>query len=303
MAGVSRERDRGDGPEWGTLWLLATPIGTLDDLSARAGTVLEGADLILAEDTRRAATVIRHLGAAPVGRVVSFNEHNEERRRGQAMEVLGRGGHVVLMSDAGTPVLSDPGFTLVREARKLGVRILSVPGPSVFTAALAASGQPPLPAVLVGFLPPRKGPRRRRLEDLRSLPGTLVILLSPHRLGEELADLARVLGPDRPATLLAELSKLHERAEVGSLGDLAVGREAGSPRGEYVLVVGPPREMDTSPGVDFEVVDAVYREAVHRGMDRAEALRWTAAKLGVGRRQIFAVLAGGGREPLPEGEP
>ncbi len=299
---MGAERNGSEPVGAGGLWLLATPIGTLDDLPVRAGAVLEGADLVLAEDTRRARTLFGHLGVTPAGPTVSFNEHNEDRRRAEALRVLEAGGRVVLMSDAGTPVLSDPGFTLVREVRRRGLRVLSVPGPSAFTAALAASGQPPLPATLVGFLPPRRGARRRRIEEFRTGRTTLVVLLSPHRLAGELADLAESLGPARPATLLAELSKVHERAEVGTLGELAAGREARSPRGEYVLVVGPPVEAEGAGPLDPEVVEALYREAVRRGLGRAAALRWTAAKVGAGRREVFQALEAASEARLePEG--
>ena len=138
------------------MWLVATPIGTLGDLPPRACQVLADADLILAEDTRRARTLLGHAGIAAGRRLLSFHEHNEAERVGRALAALTEGRSVALISDAGTPVLSDPGFPLVREARAAGVPVATVPGPSAFTAALAASGQPPLPATLVGFLPARR---------------------------------------------------------------------------------------------------------------------------------------------------
>jgi len=280
--------------ETGHLWLVATPIGTIEDLSPRATSVLSTADLILAEDTRQLGKLVRAIGIRPGGRILSFHEHNEAQRLEDVLRVLDQGGDVVLSSDAGTPVLSDPGFLLVREARRRGHRVLSVPGPSAFTAALAASGQPPLPALLVGFLPPRRGARRRKLGSLGTGPGTLVFFLSPHRLGGELRDLAEVLGPERPATLLAELSKLHERAIMGSLGELTNCAEVQQPRGEYVLVVGPGEAVTGSrqgeKGVDGALVEVVYREAVRRGYGRAEALRWTASRLGLSRKEVFELL-------------
>ncbi len=281
----------GGGPEErgpGTLWLVATPIGTASDLSPRAREVLESADLILAEDTRRARGLMSRFGIAAGSRLLSFNEHNEERRLPLVLRRLGEGGSVALVSDAGTPVLSDPGFPLVRAARQAGVQVLSVPGPSVFAAALAASGQPPLPATLAGFLPPRRAARLRALERLAGVPWTLVLLVSPHRLKQELEDAARVLGAGRPATLLAEISKRHERAVEGLLGDLASHPEVERPRGEYVLVVGPA--PSTTPEVGPEVVDRLYREAIGEGLHRAEALRRTARRLGISRREVYALL-------------
>jgi 16S rRNA (cytidine1402-2'-O)-methyltransferase len=276
--------------EGGTLWIVATPIGTLGDLAPRARQVLERADLIFAEDTRRAAKLLGHVGVAAGRRMRSLHEHNEARRLPAAVEAVQLGRTVVLMSDAGTPVLSDPGFLLVREARRLGLRVATVAGPSSFTAALAASGQPPLPALLVGFLPPRPGARLRRVAELADSPWTMVILLSPHRLDTELEDLCRGLGGDRPATLLAEISKLHERAVSATLGELAESDEARRPRGEYVLVVGPPVARPVSSAVDAESIRRAYATAVARGLSRKEALKTVATELGVGRKTVFDAL-------------
>jgi 16S rRNA (cytidine1402-2'-O)-methyltransferase len=196
-----------------------------------------------------------------------------------------------LLSDAGTPVLSDPGFLLVRAARQQQLPVCSVPGPSAFTAALAAAGQPPLPAILVGFLPPRAGPRRRRLQELAPWRHTMVVFLSPHRLAVELADLAELLGEDRPATLLAELSKVHERGLMGTIGELAAADEAERPRGEYVLVIGPGDPGDDAASeVTPEQVRTTYDRAVAAGADRRGAMQRTAAALGISRRRVFDAL-------------
>lgn len=274
----------------GTLFIVATPIGTLGDFAPRAREVLEDVELILAEDTRRARRLLDHVGVAAGRRLRSFFEHNEEDRLPSIQATLRGGGSVALMSDAGTPVLSDPGFTLVRWAREAGLRVATVPGPSSFTAALAASGQPPLPATLAGFLPGRAGARRSRVAELATVPWTLVVLLSPHRLSAELADLADGLGGDRPATLLAELSKRHERALVAPLGDLATCSETANPRGEYVVVVGPAVAVRPEPSVDRERIRTAYAAAVDAGLSRREAMRSVAAELGVGRRVVFDSL-------------
>ncbi len=286
MAGVSTEEHHGPG----TLWLVATPIGTASDLSPRAREVLQSADLVLAEDTRRARALMNRFGIAAGSRLLSFNEHNEERRLPPVLERLARGASVALVSDAGTPVLSDPGFPLVRAARRAGVRVCSVPGPSAFAAALAASGQPPLPATLAGFLPPHRAARRRMLERLAQAPWTLVLLVSPHRLRHELEDAAEVLGTNRPATLLAEISKRHERAVEGVLGELTADPEVDHPRGEYVLVVGPA--APPAAEADAETAQRLYRQAVDEGLGRAEALRRTARRLGVSRREVYRLLEG-----------
>jgi len=281
--------------EPGTLWIVATPIGSLEDLGSRARRILAAAQIILAEDTRVTRGLLAHAGVPAGRRLRSFHDHNERQRVPWVIGELQQGRSVALVSDAGTPAISDPGFVLVQEARAAGIRICSVPGPSAFTAALAAAGQPPLPAVLAGFLPPQRAARRRRIADLARWTDTVVITLSPHRLAEELADLAAGLGEDRPATLLAELSKLHERALTGTLEELAGSSESASPRGEYVIVVGPRAAAPPRVATPAEVRQA-YEEATARGLDRREALGETARRLGVGRREVFARLLEDERE-------
>jgi 16S rRNA (cytidine1402-2'-O)-methyltransferase len=275
----------------GILWIVATPIGTLDDLSSRAGRVLGEVDLVLAEDTRRARKLLSHLGLPSRGRLQSLHEHNEKGQVETLVEALQSGRSLALISDAGTPVLSDPGYLLVREVRNAGYRVCSIPGASSFTAALAAAGQPPLPATLSGFLPARSGPRRRRIAELAVCPWTLVVLLSPHRLARELADLAEIIGGQRRATLLAELSKMHERAVVATLGELATCEDATNPRGEYILVIGPGKIEVNALEVTPEAIQSEYRKAVSDGLNRPEALRRTAGRFGLRRRQVFDLLA------------
>ena len=268
---------------------MATPIGTLSDLSPRAQGVLRDVDLILAEDTRRTRRLLTAVEVSSGSRLRSLHEHNEEHVVDSIVGQLLQGRSVALVSDAGTPVLADPGFLLIRAAREKGVRVCSVPGPSAMVAALAASGQPPLPALLVGFLPPRSGQRRARLAELAELAVTMVVFLSPHRLRRELTDVEAVLGGQRPATLLAELSKQHERALMGTLTELLNSHETEDPRGEYVLVVGPSLRTDAR-SAEPEAVRQIYRAATKAGFDRREALRHTAAELGISRREVFAAL-------------
>ena len=277
--------------EPGTLWIVATPIGTLSDASPRVSEILRTVSVILAEDTRRARRLLSHLEVPTQGRLQSYHEHNEEKKVPALLARMREGGSIALISDAGTPVLSDPGYVLVRSAREAGLRVCSVPGASAFTAALAAAGLPPLPATLCGFLPQRTGPRRRRLAELDAAPWTIVILLSPHRLARELADVADVLGGERQGTLLAEISKRYERAESGTLAALACGEEAQRPRGEYVLVVAP-RHGGRDAEVDPEAVRAEYQRALAEGLDRRDALRTAAQCFGVRKRQVFDLLVG-----------
>jgi 16S rRNA (cytidine1402-2'-O)-methyltransferase len=283
----------------GTLWIVATPIGSLGDLAPRAREVLEQVALVLAEDTRRARALLSHLGLPSKGRLRSLHEHNEVAQVPALVEALRAGRSIALISDAGTPVLSDPGYPLVREVRRNGLTVLSVPGASSFTAALAAAGQPPLPATLCGFLPGRSGPRQRRIAQFAEFPSTLVILLSPHRLRRELADCAEILGEHRAATLLAELSKVHERAETGTLSELATCSEIERPRGEYILVVGPRENGFDSSEVTAETVRSEYKRALAEGAERPDAMRMTARQLGLHRREVFAILAADGDDNDP----
>lgn len=282
----------------GTLWIVATPIGTIGDMTPRAREVLSDIDLILAEDTRRARSLLAHLQVPTGGRLESLHEHNENQKVASIVTALKEGMSVALISDAGTPVLSDPGFVLVRAVREAGLPVFSVPGPSSFTAALAASGQPPLPATLCGFLPGKSGPRRRRIQELAALPWTLVVLLSPHRLGRELVDLAEALGEEREATLLAEISKRFERAVVATLGELSTCTEAERPRGEYIIVIGPPSSPPTAAeSADPTAIRGAYAGAVERGLGRREAIRETARKFGIRQSEVFDVLKNSDEEP------
>jgi 16S rRNA (cytidine1402-2'-O)-methyltransferase len=273
----------------GVLWIVATPIGTLEDLGPRARRILASVDYILAEDTRVTRVLLSRFEVAAGRRLRSLHDHNERQRVPWVIDELRLGRSFALVSDAGTPAISDPGFVLIRAARAAGISISSVPGASAFTAALAAAGQPPLPAVLVGFLPPRRAARSRRIAELASCSCTLVLLLSPHRLADELADLAGGLGDQREATLLAELSKRHERALMATLGELARSAECAEPRGEYVLVIGP---AVATPAVRATAarVRQIYDAAAAGGLDRRRAIRATARELGISRREVFSKL-------------
>jgi 16S rRNA (cytidine1402-2'-O)-methyltransferase len=281
----------------GELWIVATPIGTLEDLSARARRLLEEVDLILAEDTRRVRKLLSAAEIRSGRRLRCLRDHNEAEVTDEYVNALRRGLRIALVSDAGTPVLSDPGYLLVQKARAAGIAVRSAPGPSVFTAALAAAGQPPLPAMLVGFLPPRAGARRRLVGELTDLPCSLVVLLSPHRLGAELEALAVGLGQNRAATLLAELSKAHERAVHGSLGRLATSAEVTAPRGEYVIVIGPPDPSHrAAPQRSRDEVLAAYELALATGVDQRAARREVARRLGLSRSEVYRALIRAGCE-------
>lgn len=220
----------------GTLLVVATPIGNLDDLSPRARQAFERADLVACEDTRRTGLLLSRLGIKRP--LLSLHEHNERRRLPRLLEALERGETVALASDAGTPLVSDPGFLLVREAAARGVRVEPVPGPSALLAALVAAALPPHPFTFCGFPPPKRGKRRSFFERFSALDHTLVFYESPHRLLASLADALEVLG-DRPAAVARELTKVHEEVVRGSLSEvLAVLEARPSLKGELVVVIG-----------------------------------------------------------------
>ena len=220
----------------GKLLVVATPIGNLDDLSPRAREALAAADLVACEDTRHSGRLLAHLGLDKP--LVSLHEHNERQRLPRLLADLEEGRTVALVSDAGTPLVSDPGYLLVREAAARGVRVEPLPGPSALLAALVASALPPHPVTFVGFPPPQPGKRRNFYRRWADLDHTLVLYESPHRLLASLADARAELG-DRPAAVCRELTKLHEEVLRGPLSELEA-ELAGRPavKGEIVVVVG-----------------------------------------------------------------
>lgn len=220
----------------GTLFIVSTPIGNLGDLSARAAETLAAVDVIACEDTRRTGRLLSRLGFKR--RLVSLHEHNERKRLSGLLEELGRGCSIALVSDAGTPLLSDPGYLLVREAVAAGLDVRVVPGPSAAIAALTLSGLPPHPFTFLGFPPPKTGRRRRFYRHHAALDHTLVIFESPHRLLASLRDLAAELG-NRPVALAREMTKMHEEVLRGSLEEIiAEVEEREALKGEFVVVVG-----------------------------------------------------------------
>lgn len=226
----------------GRLRIVATPIGNLADLSPRAREALLSADLIACEDTRRTGRLFQSLGASGGDRrppLLPLHDHNEDRQIGRVLERLEQGDAVALVSDAGTPLVSDPGFRLARAAVAKNIAVEALPGPSAILAALVVSGLPPYPFTFLGFPPPRQGKRRRFFETHADLPHTVVFFESPQRAAASLADAAAVFGSDRDAALARELTKLHEEVLRGSLEEIARQiAERGKLRGEVTVVVG-----------------------------------------------------------------
>jgi len=225
------------------LHLVATPIGNLADITLRALSVLARADVVYCEDTRHSRILLSHYSVS--ARLRPYHEHNAERERPAVLAELAAGRRVALISDAGTPLVSDPGYKLVREAIALGHRVECIPGASAALAGLAVSGLPTDAFFFAGFLPPREAARRARLAELKAIPSTLIFFEAPSRVAECLADMALVLGP-RPAALARELSKLHEEVLRGPLPDLAARLAAADVKGEIVLVVAPPQSEAAS---------------------------------------------------------
>ena len=267
----------------GTLWLVGTPLGNLGDLSERARERLAAADVVACEDTRRTRALLTHLGIAGT-RLVSFFEGNEERRVPELLHELRAGHDVALVSDAGMPGLSDPGYGLVSAALREGLSVDVVPGPSAVVAALVVSGLPADRFVFEGFLPRRAGPRRARLEDLAEEVRTIVLFESPRRLAALLRDAAALFGR-RSAAVARELTKVHQEVVRGSLEELAArfaGREV---RGEVVVVIGgaPQVEAALDPA---ELADRV-RSLTAAGLSRRDAAARVAAEAGASRREVY----------------
>jgi len=269
----------------GTLYVVATPLGHLEDVTLRALRVLREVSLVACEDTRRTGSLLRAHGIATP--MTSYFEHNERGKGERVIEALRAGRDVALVSDAGTPGISDPGFRLVREARDAGLPVVPVPGPSAAVAALSVSGLPTDRFLFVGFLPARSGARRRALEELASERSTLVFHESPVRVLDGLADMLAVLG-DREAFLCREATKVHEeyvRAPLSALLASLAGRE--SVKGEIVLVVSGAPEAARAPGLEPV---PLYRELAAEGRTRREAVKETARRLGLGAREVYRLV-------------
>lgn len=264
------------------LYLVATPLGNLGDVSARQRATLAAASVIAAEDTRVARRLLSALGiAAP--KLVRCDER-ESATAASALVARARADVVAFVSDAGMPGIADPGAALVNEARRTGVPVTVIPGPTALATALALSGLPAEPSLFLGFLPAKQGPRARALRDFASVPATLVAFEAPHRLAETLRAMAEILGP-RAACVLRELTKRHEEARPGTLAELAAHYEAHAALGEIVVVVAPPpAEPDA---LDPDALDAKLRDALatHGVRDAADRV---AAGTGLPRRQVYA---------------
>ena len=266
------------------LYVVATPIGNLGDISLRALRTLAAADAILAEDTRVTKTLLAHYGITTP--LVSYHEHTGDAVRERMIARLREGQALALVSDAGTPLVSDPGYRLVETALSENLPVIPIPGASAALAALVVSGLPVDRFFFEGFLPAKAGPRRARLAELATIPGTLVLYEAPHRLAEALADAASVLG-DRSAAVARELTKLYETVRRGTLPTLAeaYGSEA-QPKGEIVLLIAPAtaaaRTAEAEAGIDDKLRAALARHTVK------DAAALVAGESGLAKRDVYA---------------
>jgi len=263
------------------LYLVATPIGNLGDVTLRALATLAAADVVACEDTRVTSVLLRRFGIR--AKLVSYHDHNAARQRPRLLSALADGGTIALVSDAGTPLVSDPGYRLAVEARAAGHTVFPIPGASAVLAGLVASGLPSDAFMFAGFLPPKSGPRSRRLAALAAVPATLIFFESPQRLAASLADMAAALG-ERPAAIARELTKAFETVRRGTLAELAaaLANEA-PPKGEVVVVVGPPLAAATSEAEADELLKSLL-ETHSVSAAAAEA----AAITSLPRREMYA---------------
>lgn len=268
-----------DAPLAPGLYVVATPIGNLRDITLRALDVLAGADLVLAEDTRVAAKLLSAYGLSK--KIERYDEHSAERSGPKALALLAEGGRIALVSDAGTPLVSDPGFRLVREAVAQGAAVHPIPGASALLAGLSVAGLPTDRFLFAGFPPPKSAARRGFFEELAGIRATLVFFEGGSRLASSLADMAAVFGP-REAAVARELTKLYETVTRGRLDDLAADPSMDFPKGELVILVGPGRE-EAASAAD---ADTALRDALTR-LKPADAAAEVAKALGLPRRDLY----------------
>lgn len=269
----------------GCLFVVATPLGNLHDLSPRALEVLRSVDLIACEDTRHTGKLLAHFQITTP--TLSCHEHNEAERVARLLAKVESGRSVALVTDAGTPLLSDPGYRLVRAARESGLPVMPIPGPFAGAAAVSVAGLPSDRILFAGFPPDRAAARRRWLQELAGESATLVIYLSPHRLPQTLADIVGIFG-ERQALLAREMTKLYEEHFWGTLPEVVRQATTGEPRGEYTLVVqgtGDPSVPAGKPVLDTEAYIRGLMEL--RGLTRSQAARRAALDLGLPRRQLY----------------
>lgn len=280
-----------DARDRGCLYLVATPIGNLQDITVRALRTLEEVDLIACEDTRQTGKLLRHYGIRKP--MLSYHEHNELTRSAELVIRLEQGAHIALVSDAGTPVISDPGHHLVSLCLRHHFPVVPIPGPSALIAALAVSGLPTEEFLFVGFLPSRPGARRKALAKLAGETRTIVLYEAPHRIVETLADGLDRMG-SRPAVIAREVTKLHEEFLRGDLEELLARTRERPVRGEITLLIGPPRPGAPTHAQAPESVNVRVQQIMReQKLDRKAALKAVARERGITRREAYNQLLAG----------
>lgn len=273
----------------GTLFVVATPLGHLGDLSARAIETLRRVDTVAAEDTRRTQGLLQTIDAHP--RLLSYHAHSNERRAEVLLTILGEGRDVALVSDAGTPAISDPGVELVAAAKAAGIPVVPIPGPSAVPTALSASGLPGDRYLFLGFIPRKGKERRRLLERAASEPWSVVCFEAPTRLVELLDDLATLCGDDRHAVVGRELTKVHEELRAGTLAELRAHYAATPPRGEITLILAGRGEAgDESIEIDPAEIAEVVKERLAAGESRKDVVRMVATRFNLSRNDAYRLV-------------
>jgi len=267
----------------GSLYIVGTPLGNLEDMSFRAVRILQSVDLIAAEDTRHTAKLLRHYQIKTPQ--VSYHEHNLRTRTPELLQRLGQGQTLALVTDAGMPGISDPGYDLVQACAAAAIPVVPVPGPTAAIAALSASGLPTDRFVFEGFLPAKGAARRQRLEALQAELRTMILYEAPHRLRSTLQDLAGVLGSDRSITLARELTKLHEEFWRGTLGAAIAHYRERSPQGEFTLVIAGANPEQ--PQLSEATLKGELLSLIQQGVSRSQASRQLAQQTSLSRRQIY----------------
>ena len=285
----------------GCLYLVGTPIGNLEDITLRALRILKEADQIACEDTRHTQKLLTHYDIHKP--LISYHEHNELTRAPELVLALEQGAKIALVSDAGMPLVSDPGHRLVALCLRHRIPVVPIPGPSALLASLSASGLPGEEFLFVGFLPARSSQRRRALEHLRIEDRTIVLYEAPHRVAECVAEAREILG-DRPACLAREVTKLHEEFVRGSLSQIATALEERPARGEITLIIGAAEAAEArAQGDSAQSLSARVEELMHQAkLDRKEALKLAAKERGLTRRAAYDQLVSGRLAEASNGE-
>jgi 16S rRNA (cytidine1402-2'-O)-methyltransferase len=276
----------------GKLYLVATPIGNLKDITLRALDILREVDVIACEDTRHTRKLLNHFDIKT--KTISYHEHNEATRGAQLIERMENGESVAIVSDAGTPVIADPGFRVVEMAIDAGIDVISIPGPAAFVNAVAASGLTTNSIFFGGFLPSKKGDRHKRLKECREIPATLVFYEAPHRLAKSLSDCADVLG-NRRAAVARELTKIHEEIARGNLSELAGRYDASTVKGEIVLVIDRSHEGKSdafrhSDVTTHPTLEQRFNALKQEGLDHKSALKQAAKEFGLPKSDAYRRL-------------